>query len=199
MIFDQRDVECLRSVGIDDLGVLVSAAADYVRRYPMLEPPSDVDPLTLDERAVLRSVGARGLDSDSADIAALERSNVGRLAAEYAELISSAYSAREVSERLGVSSSRVRQLVGLRRLYAIDCSGGRKFPRFQFGPEGLLPASERILGAIRPDAHPIAIRRFFMQPTEDLRSDVLDEPLCPRDWLLLGNSPDVLLPLAAAI
>lgn len=198
-MFDQRDIQSLRSAGIDDLGALIGAAADYVRRYPLLDPQSDATSLGDEEREVLRSVGARGLDTDPERVMETERANLRAVVAEYAQIAASAYTAREVAERLEVGLSRVRQLVGRRALYAIEGSAGRLFPRFQFGPAGPLPGLERVLGAIRPDAHPVAVERFFLHSTPDLESELLEGPLCPRDWLLSGNPPEPLLPLAAAV
>ena len=54
-----------------------------------------------------------------------------------------------------------------------------------------------VVRALRPGAHPVAIQNFFASPNPDLYLDEGEErPLSPRDWLLSGGGPEVLVPLA---
>ena len=197
-MIDQSDVTTLEKAGIDDVGALVAVAADFVRRCPVREPSRPVVPLSASEQEFLRSTGARGLDADDAAVAAAERSNLMILAAEYGQLVASADSAARVAERLGVKASRVRQRVGDRSLYSIEASGGRVFPVFQFAGSRTLPGLDRVLGALDPDAHPVAVARFFLTPTPDLESDLVDGVVSPRDWLLAGLPVGPVAELAAA-
>ena len=197
-MIDRSDLATLERAGIEDVGALVAVAADFVRRCPVREPSRTVAPLSASEQEFLRSTGARGLDADDAAVAAAERSNLTVLAAEYGQLVASADSAARVAERLGVKASRVRQRVGDRSLYAIETSGGRVFPRFQFAGDRTLPGLDRVLGALDPDAHPVAVARFFLTPTPDLESDLVDGAVSPRDWLLAGLPAEPVAELAAA-
>ena len=198
-MIDPSDVSRLRSAGIDDLGLLVGAAADYVRRHPLDDSIPSAASLSTEEVEALRSVGARGLDARPDELDRMNRANLLAVTAEYARMVATADTARGVAERLDVSLSRVRQRVAERSLHAIDGPSGRVFPRFQFGPVGPLPGLERVLTAIRPGAHPIVVERFFVHPTLDLESDVVDGPLCPRDWLLSGNPVEPVVELAGAL
>ena len=197
-MIDRSDRLVLERAGIDDIGTLVAVAADFVRRCPVREPSRPAAPLSAAERDFLRSAGARGLDADDDAVTAAERSNLLTLAAEYAQLVASADSASRVAERLGVKASRVRQRVGDRSLHAIETLDGRVFPRFQFAGSSTLPGLDRVLRAFDPDAHPVAVARFFLTPTSDLESDLVDGDVSPREWLLAGLPAEPIAELAAA-
>ena len=190
----QGDAATLRDAGVDP-DQLVRIAAEFVRRHPLREPARDIVPLSGAERRLLRAAGARGLDADEATVAAAERRNLAVLAGEYAQLVAGADSADEVARRLGVKGSRVRQRVGERSLYALDTPAGRVFPRFQFHAAGVLPGLGRVLAALGPDAHPVGVARFFLTPTEDLESALLDGAVSPRDWLIAGLPVDAVVDL----
>ena len=194
MNVSRGDVATLREAGVDP-DRLVRIAAEFVRRHPLREPAHGTAPLSGAERRLLRAAGARGLDADEATVGAAERRNLSTLAGEYAQLVAGADSADEVARRLGVKGSRVRQRVGERSLYALDTSTGRVFPRFQFHAAGTLPGLGRVLAAFGPDAHPVGIARFFLAPTEDLESALLDGPVSPRDWLIAGLPVDAVVDL----
>ena len=197
-MIDSQDVATLRQAGVDDIGVLVALAADFVRRCPVRDPESADATLSAAERTFLRSVGGRGVDADEAVVAEAERTNLTTLAAEYAQLVASADSMSEVAERLGVKSSRIRQRIGNRSLCAIDTGGTRVFPRFQFAGATTLPGLGEVLGAFDPDTHPVALARFFLTPTSDLESDLADGAISPREWLLAGLPVEAVVELAAA-
>jgi len=197
-MIDRHDVATLRQAGLDDIGTLVSLAADFVRRCPVRDPEPVEATLSITEREFLRSVGGRGADADEIVVAEAERTNLMTLAAEYAQLVASADSMAEVAERLGVKSSRIRQRIGNRSLYAIDTGGSRVFPRFQFSGAATLPGFGEVLGAFDPDTHPVAVARFFLTPTSDLESDLADGAVSPRDWLLAGLPAEPVVRLAAA-
>ncbi len=197
-VINRRDVTVLENAGISDIGALVAIAAEFVRRCPVREPSESTVPLSASEQESLRSLGARGLDADDDTVARAERSNLMTLTAEYAQLVASADSATQVAERLGVKASRVRQRVGDRSLYSIETAGGRVFPRFQFAGPRTLPGLERVLRAFDPDAHPVAVARFFLSRTSDLESEVVDGEVSPRDWLLAGLPVEPVVELAAA-
>lgn len=56
-----------------------------------------------------------------------------------------------------------------------------------------------MLADIRPGAHPIAVERFFVTPTENLESELVDDAMCPRDWLLSGNPVEPVVMLAREV
>ena len=188
-----QDLDVLHRAGIDDVDVLIHAAAQFVREHLPTRPATS-PPLSARERRLLRDAGAAGLDGDEPEPAL--QAGPADIVGQYAQLVAGAYSAAEVGARLGVVASRIRQRVTERSLYAVDGPDGRVFPAFQFGPSGALPGLGKVLAAIDPSVHPITVERFFLAPTVDLESAVTDGPLSPRDWLLAALPVDEVVLLA---
>ncbi len=188
-----QDLDVLQRAGIEDVDVLIHAAAQFVREHLPLRPVAS-PPLSEHETRLLREAGAAGLDGDEPEPAL--QAGPADVVGQYAQLVAGACSTAETAARLGVVASRVRQRVTERSLYAVDGPDGRVFPAFQFGPSGALPGLGRVLAAIDPSVHPITVERFFLAPTVDLESDVAGGPLSPRDWLLAALPIDDVVLLA---
>ncbi len=118
-------------------------------------------------------------------------------ASRYAALLASALTTSEAAGMLGVSEGRVRQRLGKRTLYGVKAGRENRLPAFQFEGGGEVPGVSRVVGALRPGAHPVAVQNFFTSPSPDLYLDKDEErAISPRDWLLSGGAPEVLLRLA---
>jgi hypothetical protein len=124
--------------------------------------------------------------------------------AHMARLYSTAYTAAEVREGLGVNDSRVRQRRAAHTLWAIDDNGSWVYPAVQFetvdagrgkplrlklvrGLDQLLPH------LLTRDLHPSAIAGFLMTPQPELR--IASQPTTVRDWLRHGESVEPVLEL----
>ncbi|MBX7435449.1 DNA-binding protein [Mycobacterium sp. Y57] len=124
--------------------------------------------------------------------------------AHMARLYSTAYTAAEVREGLGVNDSRVRQRRLAHKLWAIDDGGRWVYPALQFesthtgrpprlklklvrGLDQVLPA---LLGR---GLHPTAIAGLLMTPQPDLR--IGGRPKSVREWLLHGEPVEPVLAL----
>jgi hypothetical protein len=114
-----------------------------------------------------------------------------------ARLYSTAYTAAEVREGLGVNDSRVRQRRLAHTLWAIDDGGTWVYPAIQFeiinddhdqkprltqvrGLDDVLPA------LLAKDLHPAALAGFLTTPRPELRIE--GRPTSVRQWLLHGES-----------
>ena len=192
----EADRTTLAEAGITNIDRLASAAAAFLRAHPIYEVPPVTNALSETEESFLRDAGARGVGAWSDDSAA---DNVAVIAGEFAQMVTTALSQKEVAELLGVSTSRIRQKLEAGELYAVRTTGGRVCPRFQFGPGGTLPGLESVLRALRPEAHPVAVQRFFMEVHPDLESEALNRALSPHEWLLTGHSPETLVVLAREV
>ena len=192
----EADRTALAEAGITNIDRLASAAAAFLRAHPIYEVPPVTNALSETEESFLRDAGARGVGAWSDDSAA---DNVAVIAGEFAQMVTTALSQKEVAELLGVSTSRIRQKLEAGELYAVRTTGGRVCPRFQFGPGGTLPGLESVLRALRPEAHPVAVQRFFMEVHPDLESEALNRALSPHEWLLTGHSPETLVVLASEV
>jgi len=186
----------LAEAGITDIDRLASAAAAFLRAHPIYETPPVTNAFSGAEETFLRRAGARGVAGRS-DESAVQ--NVAVVAGEFAQMVTTALNQKAVAEYLGVSTSRIRQKLEARELYAVRAPGGRVCPRFQFGPNGALPGLEVVLRAIRPEAHPVAVQRFFMEVHPDLESEPLDRALSPHEWLVTGHPPEAVAALASEI
>lgn len=117
-------------------------------------------------------------------------------AARYAALLASSLTTSEAAALLDVSEGRVRQRLGEGTLYGVKAGRENRLPAFQFGGGGEVPGIGRVVKAMRPGAHPVAAANFFSTPNPDLYLDEEEEhSLSPRDRLLSGGDPGVLVPL----
>src|SRR5712692_2185470 len=124
--------------------------------------------LPADEAQVLASGGL-----DTAPLRAGEEEPLTQTALEYARLLQSSLSVEQAAQLLDVNPSRVRQrLTGHpRTLYGIKEGRNWRVPRFQFAGRKPIPGVAAVIGAVPPDLHPVAVRRWFTAPHPDLRVD----------------------------
>jgi hypothetical protein len=112
-----------------------------------------------------------------------------------ARLLSTAYSANEVAELLGVSDSRIRQRRANRTLWAIEDAGGWVFPALQFegagGRRRQIRHLDQVLPAVPTDIHPLAVARLLTTVQPDLVVD--GQPVSPLQWLHNGGDVQAVL------
>lgn len=124
--------------------------------------------------------------------------------AHMARLYSTAYTAAEVRDGLGVNDSRVRQRRAAHTLWAINDAGTWVYPALQFEiidagrDKPLKLRLVRGLDQVLPhlltkDLHPTAIAGFLMTPQTELLID--GQPKTVREWLLHGGSVEPVLQL----
>ena len=128
-----------------------------------------------------------------------EEDPLGETVAGYAALIANSYTAGEVAEKLGVDSSRVRQRINSRSLYAFKINSQWRLPAFQFDRDGNeLPGMAQVARALDGTLHPVAVLRWFTSPdSELLATDLSEEPLSPQQWLMAGQPPQAVAQIAA--
>lgn len=188
----EADRSTLAKAGIIDTDRLVSAAAAFLREHPIYETTPVTNALSEAEEAYLISGGARGVGAYSETAGA---ENAAVVAGEYAQMVATALSQKEVADLLGVSTSRIRQKLEAGDLFALRTPVGRVCPRFQFSATGALPGLEVVVRTLRPQAHPVAVQRFFLTESADLESETLKRTLSPREWLLTGHPVEAIVEL----
>ena len=153
--------------------------------------------LTVEEERVLASGGL-----DTSPLRAGEEEPLTETALEYARLLQSSLSVEQAAKLLSVNPSRVRQrLTGHpRTLYGIKEGKAWRVPRFQFAGRKAVPGVAAVIGALPPDLHPVAVRRWLTTPHPDLRINA-DEAraVAPLEWLRTGRAPEVVADLARGI
>ena len=148
--------------------------------------------LSSGEAAVLEEGGL-----DLSPPVAGEPDPLARTAARYAAMLATALTTREAAGLLGTGESRVRQRLKEKTLYGVKASRENRFPAFQFGGGREVPGIGEVLRHVDRSVHPVALSNWFTLPNPDLHLDEEEEKaVSPREWLLSGGAPGVLVPLA---
>lgn len=145
--------------------------------------------LTAAEEAVLTE---EGLGAGELDATAIQRS-----AESFLRMLAEALTAKEAAELLEISDSRVRQLLGERRLYGVKVDGDWRLPRWQFVGNQPVPGLDRVLPRFSAGLHPLAVQGFLRSPKPELL--IGNEEVSPLEWLISGGDPEPVAELAAEI
>ena len=122
---------------------------------------------------------------------------LARTATRYAALLATALTTREAAGLLGTGESRVRQRLKEKTLYGVKAGRENRFPAFQFEGGREVPGIGEVLRCVDRSVHPVALSNWFTLPSPDLHLDDEEERrVSPREWLLSGGDPRVLVPLA---
>jgi excisionase family DNA binding protein len=126
------------------------------------------------------------------------REAVKRSLGHYTHTLQEALTTKQAAHRLGVTESRVRQLLGERRLYGIKAHrGGWRLPLWQFSGGQVVPGLERVLERLSPGLHPLGVEGFLTTPKPEL---VLgDQNVSPLEWLTAGGDPEPIVELAGEV
>ncbi len=171
------------------LNSMVEEAVSRLR--PGLYPPDPRGDLTAGEEALLRQGGF-----DLRPLSARNEGALARTAAKYAALLETGLTTSQAAARLEVDPSRVRQRLLDRTLYGVRTGAGWRIPAFQFEGERLLPGLGRVVAALAPHLHPVAVFNWFTLPHPDLVVEELDRPVSPREWLAAGLPAEAVVDLA---
>ena len=113
----------------------------------------------------------------------------------YLDILASGLSVAEAADRLGVTGSRVRQMLGQHLLYGVRPRGRAwVLPSWQFAGDRLLPGVEVVNQALPRDCHPLAVDGFLRTDQPEL--EVGGTTLSPLAWLRQGGDPSVVQALA---
>lgn len=104
------------------------------------------------------------------------------------QLTDTALTVEQAAQRLGVSTSRVRQRAGDRSLWAIKVGHRLLLPELQFTDRGQIPGLDAVLTALPHDLHPLSIHGLLTTPQSDLRIDGTEISIV--EWLTGGGALD---------
>lgn len=153
-----------------------------------LEPRAE---LPADAAAIL---GEGGLDLDPRRPNERMQSDV--TAADYAALVRSSLTTRQLADLLGRNPSRIRQRIQSGALYAFQPGSEWLIPSFQVHDGALVPGIEKVVPRLRTDLHPLKVERWFLTPNPDLTDPAETSVWAPREWLLTGGDPSRVADLA---
>jgi len=144
------------------------------------------------QQAAIRKVGA-----SLRPLAADEFGPVAALAAALAELVANSLTVATVAQRLDVDTSRIRQRIYARSVYAFKHQGTWLLPSFQVHGRELVTGLNAVVRALPETLHPVAVSRWFTTPNADL--ELAGNPVSPIAWLESGSPPDRAAELASTI
>ncbi|GAA1563932.1 hypothetical protein [Brevibacterium picturae] len=101
---------------------------------------------------------------------------------------------QEVSHLLGTAPPNVRRLVKEEALYSVKTSpnGHHWFPQWQFARNRPLPSLGAVIAALPDNYHPLEVKDFMTEASEELRE------MSPVEWLSEGGQPDPVIEMADA-
>lgn len=150
----------------------------------------DASALTAHELAELKRGGLK----PQASLDAYREARAGT-AAHTAVLMAAALSTAEAARRLGVDSSRVRQMLGERSLLGFKDSNEWRVLDIQFADAQLVPNIRQVVRAL-PESLPMVTAANWLTTAEaDLERH--GEPVSPLQWLAEGGDVELVAALAA--
>jgi hypothetical protein len=181
--------ELFRAHGIDiderEAMALIDAA---LAGMPQAGPAPS--PLTPDEAAIYDEAGM----PDDRD--ALQQ-QVADGAARFTALLADAIPVAEAARRIGVSRSRLQQMISAHDVWAVRRGSRWMLPVVQLDDDSLLPGWSTVARALPASAHPLEILGFLTTPHPELT--VAGRLQTVRDWLLGGGAPEAARTLAAGL
>jgi len=145
--------------------------------------------------AEAKLLDSAGFVEASPDIpSALERTRT-----EMEFLLRKSHSLGAAAAALRMRPTQLRQRLRSRTLYGIKVAGTWRLPLFQFESQSrLVPHIGKVLAAISPDAHPLAVSAWFSIPHPDLivNKGRAARRVSPREWLSAGLSTKEVVDLA---
>ena len=198
MSLTEQQARTLREIGVDVLAedILAPLLDEYSRGYKArYESTRKTVPQA--EADLLRSIGAN-IDFSPEETQKVFAQGKAWLRLKWRQMLDSSLTRSEVANVLGLSVSRVSQLMKNSALYSIMYERKNWFPKFQFvDGDHLVPQLSQILPHLRRGVHPVLVEELFTTPTVDLLID--GKPSTPIDWLDSGYAPDEVILLARAI
>ena len=182
-----------RRFGVDQES-FTDALADFADRAG---PLALVDIRPVDYFGERQQAALRKLGASLEPLRATELGPIAGLAAAHAELMAKSLPVATVAKRLRVDTSRVRQRIYARSLYAFKRHGTWLVPAFQLNTRGLIGGLEQVVPELSRELHPVAVSRWFTTPNADLA--LRDEPVSPIAWLASGGPPEAVAALAGSI
>lgn len=154
---------------------------------------NDGSGLTEEERKVLTEGGMRLEDEKGLDPFVIGT-------AEYAAMVHSSRSTKEVAEALEITPGRVRQMIADRSLYSFVINNRRFIPSFQIQDGKLVGNITKINQALPVRMHPVAVSNWYALANQDLVVNdeaEQNETLSPLAWLTAGYPLDAVLVAAS--
>jgi excisionase family DNA binding protein len=185
-LLDEADVR----IDFTRFVALLREAFDSVGRRPRTADPSS----QLAESDI-EQLRAGGMDPSVA-LGAYDRVRA-RTAAQTVALLTSSLTVAEAAKRLGVSPSRVRQMLAERSLLGVKDGGEWHVLELQFQERRLVPNIGAVARAMPAGLALVGIANWLTTPEPDL--EIGDTSVSPLEWLSAGGAADRVAALAAEL
>lgn len=195
MSTDTEAMAFLHAHGLDiDPKGLVAALREALTAFEVAYCPSDVEGLTAEEAKLAAEGGL-----DPTPIHEISDPLVQGVVT-YAAILHTGLSTRDAAERLGVSDARIRQRIQERTLLGVRAGKSWRVPVFQFLPDGgELHGWGEVCASLPPGVSAVVVERWLTTPNPDLGIGEEEAPISPRQWLMEGRRPEVVVALAAEL
>ncbi len=194
------DIHLMRQLGISGMYIShVLRKNGWSSMGDLPEPTRKIThPLTDTEIAIFRAGGARGLEDTPETRLNLLKGLHDKLR-ECRTLLKESYDLNEAASLLRISvaetESKAHRIPPELHSFEIEPDLLR-FPRWQFTDSGTIPYLTELLNAVGA-VNTFIFNWFMLTPNTEL--EIEDECLCPRDWLVRGLYPDLVLSAAKAL
>jgi len=121
--------------------------------------------------------------------------SLARTAGVRQRIMDASLSGGEAAERLGVGTSRIRQRIGERTLYAVKSGRSWRLPAWQFTRRGEMTGIAAVIHALPNETDLVEVDGFLTSPNVDLVVD--DVAVTPLEWLGAGHNPEPVIRIAA--
>ena len=146
--------------------------------------------LTDAEQTVLKEGGLRLTRTSGRDL-------IAENAAKFAAIVERSVNTEAVAELVGMTSSRMRQLIASRELYSFRLDKKRMVPLFQIRDKRLVPNIVEVNQVLPGSMHPVAVYNWYhFENVELFTDDKQDNCLSPIEWLAEGRDPSKLVFMA---
>lgn len=182
----------IRDSGFGRVDDIIITAAQLLKDKPF--KPQFM--LSQSERDFLKSGGALGVDAE-ASAGHIDFSPLVSAAVELGELIHESRSLSEVACTLGLTKSRVSQLMTEKSMFTFCHNNQTYYPHWQFRNIADRPRLKGVLEVIGNDIHPLDVNRFFTTGTPELV--IGDQELSPAEWIANGGNSDLVIQLESVL
>jgi hypothetical protein len=194
------DAQLMYQLGVsrDFIRLLLSDAGLPIPDYLISLDTTDSPELSPTEASILSSGGAPGSHESDSHVSDGEHLMALDLAHECRAMVEQCYDPADVAKLLQISPEATincaSEEASDRYAFRLSDDGPWLFPHWQFYELGPIPGLGHLLSAAGESVNPLVISWFMLMKSTDLEND--DELFSPRDWLIRGFEPDLVLMLA---
>lgn len=157
------------------------------------EPKGKSKPISTKVRTALKEIGCNSKKRKFRK----GESPTDKYVIAFADLLKNSLTVEQAAKKLRIDPVLIRMRIGSYSptLYGIKIKSDWLIPGFQFDGNRLVPHFQKVLEVLNKGIDPISFYNWFVKfPDIDLETP--KGPLSPRQWLIQGNSPSIVIKTA---